>query len=146
MLSLDLALCGQRRAEIYFLKIIWPISSGILAGFSQQRPDCNKVRICWLDIKNRFNYHHHQPSERTIRPQARNPHNHLPIQRLIFRGQTSPLFSYFLTSSRLCSQHLFLAFPFYNSQAFSLIRACSCHEKKKGNIWITYLKMYKYSV
>lgn len=42
MLSLDLALRGQTTAEIYFLKMIWQISSGILAAFGQQRPAATK--------------------------------------------------------------------------------------------------------
>lgn len=33
----------------------------------------NKVRIRWLDIESAFNYHHHQPSKRTISIRARTP-------------------------------------------------------------------------
>lgn len=48
--------------QLRILGRVWSVETG-----------CNKVRIRWLDIKNTFNYHHHQPSKRTIGVRARNP-------------------------------------------------------------------------
>lgn len=77
----------------------------------------NKVGICWLNIKNTFNYHHHQPSKRTLRPEPETPHHQLPIQRLIFGAK---LLLYSASFSRSSSSSLStLAFSFVQLTEYS---------------------------
>lgn len=116
-------------AEIYFLKIIWQISSGFLAGFGHRRPVVTKWG--YADSAERTHLitiiinHPRGPSG----PKPETPYHHLPIQRPIFRGQTSPLLCYFLTSPQAILSALTPGFlivsssssPFHYSQSFLLL-------------------------